>query len=199
MHSNEILGNTKPTWTLSEDKLTYTKIYNALINEDYATPVQDIYGNESWIKIRIKTKEYCYNNNGFDFKDNQFVLARNMIISSDFKYVVVGFLCEYNDIKNFINTNIESNDDNNKKDNDYFNLDIDNNNNNIENKKEKSMESLKYSPIENTKSNEKSFIYNYSPNDKNENESGLEENMNQISCGNYFILYNFYIYRNKNG
>ena len=66
MHSNEILGNTKPTWTLSEDKLTYTKLYNALINEDYATPVQDIYGNESWTKIRIKTKEYCYNNNGFD-------------------------------------------------------------------------------------------------------------------------------------
>ena len=61
------------------------------------------------------------------------------------------------------------------------------------------MESLKYSPIENTKSNEKSFIYNYSPNDKTENETGLEENMNQISCGNYFILYNFYIYRNKNG
>ena len=106
---------------------------------------------------------------------------------------------EYNDIKDFINTSIESNNNNNKKDNDYFKLDIDNNNNNINNKKEKSMESLKYSPICNTKNNEKSFIYNYSPNDKNENESGLGENMNQISCGNYFILYNFYIYRNKNG
>lgn len=30
-----------------------------------------------------------------DLKDNQFVLARNMIISSDYKYVVVGFLTEY--------------------------------------------------------------------------------------------------------
>ena len=37
----------------------------------------------------------------YDFSDNQFVLARNMIISSDFNYVVVGFLCECENAKNF--------------------------------------------------------------------------------------------------
>ena len=30
-----------------------------------------------------------------DLKENQFILARDMIISSDFQSVIVGFLCEY--------------------------------------------------------------------------------------------------------
>lgn len=37
----------------------------------------------------------------YDLKDNQFVLARNMIISPDNQYVVVGFLCEYDNIKDY--------------------------------------------------------------------------------------------------
>jgi len=51
MHSNEILGDTKPTWTLSEDKLSYTKTFDT--NMNYETPVEDIYGNEVWVKIVI--------------------------------------------------------------------------------------------------------------------------------------------------
>lgn len=39
----------------------------------------------------------------FDLTDSQFILARNMIISSDNKAVVVGFLCHYNDANNFDN------------------------------------------------------------------------------------------------
>ena len=35
------------------------------------------------------------------FNKDQFVLGRNMIISSDFKYVVVGFLCESDKISEF--------------------------------------------------------------------------------------------------
>ena len=61
MHSNEALGDTKPSWTLSEDKLTYTKIFSASKNEDYATTVHDIYGNERWIKIKIQTNQFTYN------------------------------------------------------------------------------------------------------------------------------------------
>ena len=38
---------------------------------------------------------------GVDFKENQFVLARNMVISSDFQTVVVGFLCEADNAKDF--------------------------------------------------------------------------------------------------
>ena len=36
-----------------------------------------------------------------DFSDTQFVIARDMIISSDYQSVIVGFLCEYKDISNF--------------------------------------------------------------------------------------------------
>ena len=34
-------------------------------------------------------------------QDNQFVLARDMIINSNSQTVVVGFLCEYDEAKNF--------------------------------------------------------------------------------------------------
>lgn len=37
----------------------------------------------------------------YDFKDNQFVLARNMIVSSNFQTVVVGFLCDFEKAKDF--------------------------------------------------------------------------------------------------
>ena len=52
MHSNEILADTKPTWTLSEDKLSYTKTFDT--NMNYETPVEDIYGNEIWVRVVIK-------------------------------------------------------------------------------------------------------------------------------------------------
>ena len=52
MHSNEILADTKPTWTLSEDKLSYTKTFDT--NMNYETPVEDIYENEIWVRVVIK-------------------------------------------------------------------------------------------------------------------------------------------------
>ena len=39
----------------------------------------------------------------YDFNEEQFVLARDMIVSSDFQTVVVGFLCHSNIAKNFEN------------------------------------------------------------------------------------------------
>ena len=63
MHSNEVLAHTKPSWTLSEDKLNYTKTFGA--DDEYATAVEDIYGNVAWVKIRISTKNYQYSNAGF--------------------------------------------------------------------------------------------------------------------------------------
>ena len=51
MHSNRELKNTKPSWTLSADKLSYTKIFGA--NEDYTTQVEDIYGNVTTVRITI--------------------------------------------------------------------------------------------------------------------------------------------------
>ena len=51
MKSNEIMADTKPTWKLSEDKLTYTKDFNE--NQRYITDVKDIYGNTTKVKISI--------------------------------------------------------------------------------------------------------------------------------------------------
>ena len=49
MKSNEILANTKPTWILSEDKLSYSKVFN--INQKYITPVEDMWGNITNVTI----------------------------------------------------------------------------------------------------------------------------------------------------
>ena len=59
MKSNEEMGDTKPTWKLSEDKLTYEKIYDS--NQTYNTLVNDVYGNETSVKIDFKIKKYIYN------------------------------------------------------------------------------------------------------------------------------------------
>lgn len=49
--SNEVLGKTKPTWTLSEDKLCYSKIYGE--NGTYTTTFSDIYGNTTKVTFEV--------------------------------------------------------------------------------------------------------------------------------------------------
>ena len=67
MHSDEELGDTKPSWTLSDNRREYLKVFAQ--NEDYTTPVYDLYGNEVWVKIKILKKSYNYENkNGPNIK-----------------------------------------------------------------------------------------------------------------------------------
>lgn len=67
---------------------------------NYTNILKSVHENiDTYIGKKINFTGYIYRL--CDFKDNQFVLARNMIISSNFNYVVVGFLCEYDDAKNF--------------------------------------------------------------------------------------------------
>lgn len=56
---------------------------------------------DNYIGVKIHFTGYVYR--VLDLKDNQFVLARDMIISSNYQAVVVGFLCEYDKAKNFNN------------------------------------------------------------------------------------------------
>lgn len=65
MKSNEELGDTKPTWKLSEDKKTYEKVYSTN-EEDYVTRVEDIYGNISEVRIVLKKK---YQDFRFDYEN----------------------------------------------------------------------------------------------------------------------------------
>ena len=54
---------------------------------------------DNYIGVKINFTGYVYR--VLDLEENQFVLARDMVISSDFQTVIVGFLCEYKDAKNF--------------------------------------------------------------------------------------------------
>ena len=56
---------------------------------------------DSYVGKKINFTGYIYRVS--DLQDNQFVLARNMIINSSSQSVVVGFLCEYDNSKDFDN------------------------------------------------------------------------------------------------
>lgn len=74
------------------------------INTDnYTNILQAVHDNlDSYIGQKIKFTGYVYR--VIDFEENQFVLARDMIINEDgTQYVVVGFLSESNEIKKFSN------------------------------------------------------------------------------------------------
>ena len=73
-----------------------------LTAENYTNVLKAVHDNaESYLGKKICFTGYVYR--VLDFKDTEFVLARDMIISSDMKTLIVGFLCDYKDAKNFEN------------------------------------------------------------------------------------------------
>lgn len=67
---------------------------------NYTNILKSVHDNpDEYIGKKIKFSGYVYRL--IDFTDNEFVLARDMIISSDFQTVVVGFLCSYTNAKDF--------------------------------------------------------------------------------------------------
>ena len=71
-----------------------------LTNKNYSTILKSVHENiDSYVGQKIKFSGFVYR--VYDLDVEQFVLARNMIISSDFKTVVVGFLSHYKDAINF--------------------------------------------------------------------------------------------------
>ena len=76
-----------------------TNIYQ-IKTSNYTNVLKSVHDNiDNYVGIQIHFSGYVYRM--IDFNENQFVLARNMIISSDLQTVVVGFLCECDEIKNF--------------------------------------------------------------------------------------------------
>lgn len=64
--------------------------------DNYTKTLVDVYSNlNSYIGKSLNFTGYVYRLN--DFKDSEFVLARDMLINSDSQSVVVGFLCNYKD------------------------------------------------------------------------------------------------------
>lgn len=69
-------------------------------SKDYTNILKSVYENlDTYIGQKICFSGYIYKN--LDFKANQFVLARDMTTSEINKTLVVGFLCESNDLKKF--------------------------------------------------------------------------------------------------
>ena len=67
---------------------------------NYTNVLKEVHDNiDTYVDKKIKFTGYVYR--VFDLKDSQFVLARNMIISSDMQAVVVGFLCNYEKAPDF--------------------------------------------------------------------------------------------------
>lgn len=70
--------------------------------KNYTNVLKSVHENiENYIDLKIRFSGYVYRVS--DLNENQFILARDMIISSDLKTLVVGFLCEYNNIKEYDN------------------------------------------------------------------------------------------------
>ncbi len=69
---------------------------------NYTNVLKEIYDNlDSYIGKSICFTGYVYRN--LDFTDSQFVLARDMLISSDNQSLIVGFLCDSKKAKEFEN------------------------------------------------------------------------------------------------
>lgn len=65
-----------------------------ITNKDYANILQVVHDNvDNYVGKKIRYSGFVYR--VYDLDKEQFVLGRNMIISSDFQTVVVGFLCHY--------------------------------------------------------------------------------------------------------
>lgn len=74
---------------------------NAIImnDENYTQILKDSHENPySYLNKRVISNGYLYRAN--DFKENQFVVARDMLIN-EHESRIVGFLCEYDEINKF--------------------------------------------------------------------------------------------------
>lgn len=88
-----IIGNS--IFKLFGSSSTYNNSDNNTYNltpSNYTNVLKAVHNNlDNYIGQKITFSGYVYR--VYDFDSTQFVLARNMVISSDFQTLVVGFLC----------------------------------------------------------------------------------------------------------
>lgn len=84
---------------LLTDNLPSNSIAN-IESSNYTNILKQVYDDvDTYVGQSINFTGYVYKIK--DFKDTEFVLARDMLINSDSQSVVVGFLCSYENAKNF--------------------------------------------------------------------------------------------------
>ena len=86
----------------NENNLLETSSLLNVDNSNYTDVLEDVYNNiDKYVGKSINFTGYVYRLK--DMKDNEFVLARDMLINSDSQSVVVGFLCNEKKANNFKN------------------------------------------------------------------------------------------------
>ena len=91
-----ILGN---NFFKTNDDTTSVKVQELTVS-NYTNVLKTVHDNiDDYVGMRVSFSGYIHRM--VDFKENQFVLARDMVISSDLQTVIVGFLCECDDIKQY--------------------------------------------------------------------------------------------------
>lgn len=86
--------------TNTNDDIRLNNEITELTTQNYSTILQAVHDDiDSYVGQKIKFSGFVYR--VYDLTKEQFVLGRNMIISSDFQSVVVGFLCQYKDAISF--------------------------------------------------------------------------------------------------
>ena len=94
----KIFNKSNSSFTVS-DEIKKDNIIN-ITSSNYSNILKTVHENvDSYVGMKFHCVGYVYKL--VDFSDTQFVIARDMIISSDYQSVIVGFLCEYKDISNF--------------------------------------------------------------------------------------------------
>lgn len=84
-----------------KDEINNTKVISISAN-NYTNVLKSVHDDiDSYIGKEICFSGYVYRL--LDFKETEFVLARDMIISSDMQTLIVGFLCDCKDAQNFAN------------------------------------------------------------------------------------------------
>lgn len=82
------------------DELEETTMY--LTSESYTNVLKAVCDNiDNYVGKNICFTGYIYR--ASDFKDSQFVLARDMIIDSNMQTLIVGFMCDSKKVKDFGN------------------------------------------------------------------------------------------------
>lgn len=82
-----------------KDEIKYDNV-QVLTANNYTNVLKAVHDNlDNYIGQQISFTGYVYR--VYDLKQTEFVLARNMVISSDFQTLVVGFLCNYENALNY--------------------------------------------------------------------------------------------------
>lgn len=87
------------TYNHVNDDIPTPEISNITV-DNYTNILKCVHENiDEYVGQKISFTGYIYR--VYDFTENQFVLARDMVVSSNNQTLVVGFLCDYKNAKNF--------------------------------------------------------------------------------------------------